>query len=527
MKKQYKLLMMIATLGVITSPINVAALTKSETIYTTLNGYGDVSKAKVSTHLSFIGDQEVQDETYLKEILNVNGDENFSLSDNKLTWENKGKDIFYQGEADRDYPIDTNITYYLDGKEIKLEDLIGKSGKIKIKFKFTNNLKNKVNVNGKAKTLYTPFVTTLGTILDSNAKNIKIDNGKVISTGSRSMVVGIASPGLYKSLGIDEFKELDGLTIEYETTKFNMGTMYIVSTPKVLEEADFEIFDKMDDLYLSINELQVNMNKLESGAKELKVGAKRLEKGADELDNGLNEVGTGISSIKKGTKTLNEGINSILASLNGAATSKEEMQKEMQNKIKTLTNLKSTNSKTINSLLSKINTSSGLNLTVKEVNELYIDVVIKGNTANPYASLVQSALEPISLIYLLTQNNSVIDQTIESIKSISTLSEALETVSTGALKLDTGIDTLKTGVTKLQSGSKELNKGMKTLNKGIDTLASGTKEFNEKGITKLANYAKKLKDVSDTTEALVKLSKKYSGYASNNADETIFIATVK
>ena len=43
--------------------------------------------------LSFIGSNEVQDETYLKDLLNVNGKENFTLSNNNLKWENKGKDI--------------------------------------------------------------------------------------------------------------------------------------------------------------------------------------------------------------------------------------------------------------------------------------------------------------------------------------------------------------------------------------------------------------------------------------------------
>lgn len=528
MKKSYKLLTMMAALSVVASPLNVYALTKSETVYTTLNGYGETSKSTVSNHLSFIGDQEIQDETYLKEILNVNGDENFTLRDNKLVWENKGKDIFYQGEVNDNYPIKTNITYYLDGKETKLEELDGKSGKIKIKIKFSNTLKNKVKVNGKYKTLYTPFVTTMGTVLDSNAKNIKINNGKVISTGSRSMVVGIASPGLYDSLNMSEFKDLDSLTISYETTKFDKMTMYIVSTPKLLEEKDFDIFDKMDDLYMSINELQVNMNKLESGAKELENGAKKLEKGSNDLAKGLDEASTGIDAIKVGSKTLNQGVKTILTSIKGGDKTKEEIQKEMENKIKALNTLKKSNTSTINGLLAQINTS-GLNLTEKQVIEIYIDVVIKGNTSNPYASLLQnqSASQAVGLIYLLNQNNTVIDQTIDSVKSIATLTDALEAVSKGASELDNGIDTLKSGIKKLQKGSKELNTGMNSLNKGITTLSKGTKEFNEKGICKLVDYAEKLKDVSDNAEALVKLSNNYKGYSSNNADETVFIATVK
>ena len=46
-------------------------------------------------------------------------------------------------------PVDVKITYYLDGQEIAPENLAGKSGKVKIRFDYTNNSKKTVKVNGK------------------------------------------------------------------------------------------------------------------------------------------------------------------------------------------------------------------------------------------------------------------------------------------------------------------------------------------------------------------------------------------
>ena len=57
------------------------------------------------------------------------------------------------------------FTYYLDGKEIKPDDLAGKSGKLKIKVDYTNNTKTTVDINGKKETMYTPFVLMTGMIL--------------------------------------------------------------------------------------------------------------------------------------------------------------------------------------------------------------------------------------------------------------------------------------------------------------------------------------------------------------------------
>ena len=49
------------------------------------------------------------------------------------------------------------VTYKLDGKEIKPEDLAGKSGKVTIHFDYTNNQKKTVTINGKKQTVAVPL----------------------------------------------------------------------------------------------------------------------------------------------------------------------------------------------------------------------------------------------------------------------------------------------------------------------------------------------------------------------------------
>lgn len=48
-------------------------------------------------------------------------------NDGTLTWKAAGNDIYYQGTTEKTIPIDVKITYYLDGKEMKPEDMVGKS----------------------------------------------------------------------------------------------------------------------------------------------------------------------------------------------------------------------------------------------------------------------------------------------------------------------------------------------------------------------------------------------------------------
>ena len=111
-----------------------------------------------------------------------------------------------------------NITYKLDGNAMNVDDMVGKSGKVEITIKYTNTDKHVVNVNGKNELLYTPFVVTMGTTISNKNSNIAVSSGKIISNGTNSVIVGISTPGLYESLGLSEFKNMDTITITYDTT---------------------------------------------------------------------------------------------------------------------------------------------------------------------------------------------------------------------------------------------------------------------------------------------------------------------
>lgn len=111
---------------------------KTETVYVDANADGSVKKITVKDWLRRNGDGEIIDFSNLKDIKNTEGDEEYTQNaDGTITWENKGEDISYEGTSNQQLPVTTKVTYYLDGKEIKPEDLAGKSGKVKIRFDYT------------------------------------------------------------------------------------------------------------------------------------------------------------------------------------------------------------------------------------------------------------------------------------------------------------------------------------------------------------------------------------------------------
>ena len=49
--------------------------------------------------------------------------------------------------------------------------------------------------------MYVPFVVAIGTIIDNESnKNITVTNGKIMDDGTKTMVFGVAMPGMQKSL---------------------------------------------------------------------------------------------------------------------------------------------------------------------------------------------------------------------------------------------------------------------------------------------------------------------------------------
>ena len=178
---------------------------KDESVYLISDANGNVNKTIVVDHLKNKDKKDTLDDaSNLSDIENVKGKEKFTQSGDKLTWQAGGKDIYYQGTATEEPPVTQKVTYYLDGKEISPEDLAGKSGKVKIRFDYTNTTSYTETVNGEKQTVSVPFAAITGLVLGDGFENIEVTNGKAEVSNSSSVVLGYALPGLKDSLGIKD-----------------------------------------------------------------------------------------------------------------------------------------------------------------------------------------------------------------------------------------------------------------------------------------------------------------------------------
>ena len=301
---------LLGTMLAYTSP--VFAFTKEETVYSKLDNSGSNYKTIVSTHIQNTENSDlIEDMSDLLNIKNTNGEETFTQDGSKLTWNANKNDIYYEGKSEKELPVECKVKYELDGKEIEAKELAGKSGKVKIILQYTNKEERTVNVNGKSVKMYVPFVVVTGGIIKNDkAKNVTISSGKVADDGSKTIIAGIAMPGLQESLGVSK-SDVDipnDIEITMDATNFEMGNMITYVTPKILEENDLSIFNKIDGIYGKVQTLESSMNQIQEGATA-------LADGTGELANGTNELKTGTSTAYNGANTISNEVNKSIKSL--------------------------------------------------------------------------------------------------------------------------------------------------------------------------------------------------------------------
>lgn len=519
----------------------VSALSKTETVYSKLNYNGVVTDTIVNELL--VNDKEldtINDYSTLTDIINISDDNEFTNNNNKLTFNAMGKNVMYQAKSVKKLPITTIVTYKLDGKSIELNDLLGKSGNVTINIKYINNEKHG--------NLYTPFVITTTTMIESNNNsNVTINNGKTIEFGSKNLVVGISAPGLYESLNLEELKGLDTITINYDTKSFELSNIYSVVTTKLLESSDLSKFDKLDTLYESTSKLQDNMNLICKGSNTLSQGSTTL---LTELKSSINTISKDksdalsdeqISSITKTTldtidKTYTNKYKEAIAN-----SAWEEVKKSMQN----------SSDKTVEGYVKEAVTNAVTNYIETNYKEDY-DKCIAGQLEYSKTGVANENLLSCKVIEEVKNSNEVKLITEAALSASSSVANKTsmyiaENVSK-SVSVNTSAETAKKTATMVsESVSKKVSNAVKdtilkntisSLNElytGISKLDSGIKEldtslnaYNEQGINEISNIVNNnVKTLSNNVKELTKLANNYKSYGGSKTNgSTKFIMVI-
>ena len=285
---------------------------KDETVYVLVGADGSVKKIIVSDWIkNTLGSASLKDKTELSDVVNVKGDESYTVDgDNMKVWDAQGNDIYYQGNIEKELPVGLRVSYTLDGSRISAEDLAGKSGKVTIRFDYQNNQYAMTEIDGKREKIYVPFAMLTGMMLDNGVfSNVEVTNGKLINDGDRTIVAGIAFPGLQSDLNISEDKLSIPSYVEItaDVKNFKMSNTVTLATNEIFNKLDTGKMDSVDGLTDQLDELSGGMAKLLDGSSKLYDGLCTLLDKSDELIRGIDKLAEGAAKLKAGSGDLDKG----------------------------------------------------------------------------------------------------------------------------------------------------------------------------------------------------------------------------
>lgn len=447
---------------------------KEETVYVMMDADGKVSSTIVSEWLKNpTGAEQVTDTSTLTDIRTVKGTASYTQNGNRLNWVTDGSDIYYQGQTKAKLPIDIHITYELNGKKVTAKELDGASGHLKITFDYKNNTATERVIHGEKRTIYQPFMVISGLMFDNEkVANVEISNGKSVNSGDKTMVFGVAMPGLADSLGLDELEDSDGkpietdipeqVVIDADVTDFSLLMTLSIATNNALNELGLDDFDSLDDLKDKMSELTDGMDDIIDGATQLDDGVAELSDGTGELSEGTGDLSNGAYDLADGAQKLLHGSGQLN---NGAY------------KLKNGTKKVNTGAQQVNDGAAAL--KAGIDELKKKAPEL-----TQGVTA-------------------LTEGAGALSEGMDTITANN------EALNSGATAVADGLNTLNTALSDenaqtqlnaLVNGSAEVKTGLETTAGGLDAIVAG---YDPEGedlsvlIATLSAYATNLESTGD------------------------------
>ena len=500
------------------------SVSKEETVYVMAAQDGAADKIIVSEWLKNTGKRSLlKDYSELKDIENVKGDEAFTQKNGDGSWNAQGKDIYYQGRISKELPVQMRISYYLDDKKVSAKDLAGKSGKIRIRFDYTNNQK----MDG----VYVPFVLLTSMALDNEkCANVQVTNGKVVNDGQKSLVVGYALPGLSDSLKLNRSDVTipDYVEVTCEARDFAMDGTMTVAASSLLEDLNLGNINSLDDLKAALDKLQSAAAKLQKGADKLQAGAGDLSRGTGRLYQGTKTLNTKVSQLSQGMRAAKAGTEALKAGSDKLQSGAQQLSGGAEN------------------------LQGGLGQVSGGLDQAYENLMKTiGANEQVLAGLKRLPQEQQSA---LAQAIGTLEQTIAGQKQIAAsmtkggkLKEGVSRLQTGSAKLVSGSRDLKNGLVNLSSGAADLNTGIAAACKGSGLvekatgqlaegarkvnsgagdlftgsrdLADGISKFKTDGLDKLvAVFNGDVSKVVDRLKSLQKASEDYQNFAGKKAD---------
>jgi len=495
-------------------------ITKNETVYIILEHDGSVKDERVVNRISGVnGDLNWIDFGKYDDIQNMVSEYVPEISGDEICWPMtilEMGDLYYQGITNKDLPVEVDIKYYLDGKEIKGRELAGRSGNLKIQIKIENKLvqedpisylnHNRVWTENDDE-YYVPLLVQVQIKADLDIySDIRADDGSKVVIG-KEMNIGF---GGYLFPDNEYIIEMKGEDIELapiniivipgklpfpDTEDAQEDLTEMADGLKEMADGTYEMVDGMDEMLDRSGEFKDGIQDLIDAIAEINHGAYELDINSVPISSGMKDLIGGLDTLKSETEALVGGLNEIDQGTAGIGTGISQLAAGAGEL--------STNADLLRGGMVTFQAGHwGL--------MLLADAILAAYPDTPENAQIRALANGV------IAEGTAIDGFVIGIQGISTgsaeLSSGLNELSSNFSAYSSGVNeiasrtgAMPTGVGQLADGMRGLYNGWREYSDGISKLYDGTQQFYDETTGFPVDINKLLDGIEEIRDGIKKL----------------------
>jgi putative membrane protein len=333
-------------------------VSNTETVQAYLNASGKVDVARVYEQIAMQGKGTVDlvNPVESKGLRNLDGFGGFDVKDGQMVGSytvDGEKRLRSVSDYTKKLPLEVDVKYFLDGKEVKPGDVVGQSGNLKVQYTVRNVTGQPQDVTfndgtGKDATasedVVIPMVGSLSTVLPSNFTDVRSDEANMAGDGhggtKMSFTMTLFGPigkpeatfgyearisdGVIPKASISALpvSPLDSPSFKGGAESYKGGAETGATLTAGATEIDANLLKLRDgagDLLAGLIKLKDGANQLHDGlAGEAAPGAAKLADGANQAAAGAGDLSSGVGQLDDGAKKLSAGSKDLAAGADDA-----------------------------------------------------------------------------------------------------------------------------------------------------------------------------------------------------------------
>jgi len=479
---------------------------KNEVIYANLQASGSLEDIYVVNAFELTKQGIIEDYGNYNEVKNLTDTSAIEQNNNKIRM-NVEKDMFYyQGNLSENTQLPWSFTmeYYLDGKKVNPDSLIGKSGDVEIKI----DVKKNESANDA---FFENYMVQLTLPLNTDYfENIEAPEATIANAGKNKQIAFTVMPEEEKEFSItattDNF-EIDGMQISALPSSISVDSP---DTDELTSEFD-SLTDAVGEIDNGVGELQNGMSELASGLQELEDGSSQYKNGMDELNQSSGQLTNASSQINSALSTIQEQVKNAsgasgLEQLEQLDQAVSEMASGLDELADGMDQLASQYGEANKALQDAMNQIPESTISQSDIEALYesnadqqvIDELVKTYQA---AQTVKGAYEAVAEAFRAVEPSlgTFRDSTQEVANHLRELAKGLEE-SMNQVDVDQGLNQLVSGLEEMASNYNQFHEGLVGYTNGVNELAHSYQGIHtgigesQAGASQLANGASELHD---------------------------------